>query len=720
MSDLLDLRITLTPPPADRPDAIAAIALSCGAPLNLDHAGDLLPDPLTPAERDDLRWYLEEYWQWPYEQFIARAHKVERLLDDLGARLYNAVFGSIGARELLQAWRQAEEQQRQISIISSIPAALSLPWELLHDAQGFLALRTRAPVSILRRLPQSESAGFATTFTPPLRVLLVTARPDDAGFIDPRGIARELLDEVQAREGAGAIALEFLRPPTLAALRERLSDAKQPPVHVLHFDGHGVFKPDDADARPADDGIRLRGGGQGMLAFENDQGKLDLVRAETLAQVLQDSGVRLAVLTACQSAMSAADDAFSSVAGRLIKGGVDAVVAMSASLLVASATRYVEAFYRRLAEGMAVPVAHERARQALHDDRRRHVHRRRADDEGAPVELSDWWLPHFYQQRPLTLQPEDGERRTKNKEQRTESRRRKTKGQQVTTDDGQATRLSEEMPGPPRYEFQGRARELQRIERQSDDQNLIRQRGAMLSDLGDVLQAQGKYKEARAAYEDALKVFQQIGDVRSQAADISQLGLLALDQRDYAEAHRRYAEALDLFRALNEPATEAIVWHQLGRVAEEQKAWAEAERCYRTSLAINEQLGDTVGAARTCNQLARVAQLAGRPTEAEGWYKKAIVIAEGLKDDKTMAIRLNNLANLLLNETRAGRGERLAEARGYAEQALAIHETLDVSSGIWETCYNLAGIADLEGRADAARDYSRRERATFAAFAGNR
>lgn len=324
MTGLLDLRITLTSPPADSsPDMLATIDLRCDA-LGLSHSGDLLADPLTEQERADLRWYLEEYWQWPYEQFLARAHRVEDLLDDLGARLYRAVFGSIEARDVLQAWRHAEAERWQISIISNLPAPLSLPWELLHDAQGFLALRTHAPVSILRSLPQSESAARSAPFTPPLRVLLVTARPDDAGFVDPRGIARELLDELQSNvEQADSlpVALEFLRPPTLPALRQRLSDAQLPPVHVLHFDGHGVFKPEEGTARPPDDGVRLKGGGQGMLAFENETGQLDLVPAETLANVLQGAGVKLAVLTACQSAMSAADDAFSSVAGQLIKGG---------------------------------------------------------------------------------------------------------------------------------------------------------------------------------------------------------------------------------------------------------------------------------------------------------------------------------------------------------------------------------------------------------------
>jgi tetratricopeptide (TPR) repeat protein len=1217
MEQPLDLCIKLNPPPAGAsPETIASIQLRCDQ-LGLQHEGDLLADPLTTKEREQIRWYLEEYVDWPYEQFLERGKKIEALFPELGKRLYHTVFGSAGAMSVLQAWRLQPLQpgmQRQISIASEIPRALSLPWELLHDEQGFLVLRTRNPVSLIRRLPQSELGGFQTSFKPPLRILMITARPDDAGFIDPRSTARELLDEVQGQVEVGNIALEFLRPPTLRALRTRLSNAKLPAVQVLHFDGHGVFgekKDRQGKAQPG-------GKPQGMLAFEDDEGKLDLVEANDVAQVLQDSGVRLAVLDACQSALGAADDAFSSVATRLIQGGVDAVVAMSASLLVASSTLFFEAFYRELVAGAPAPIAQERARQALHDDPRRHLLSRRRDEEAQPVELRDWWLPHYYQQRLLALQA-TGKLKSKPKKQPAGAL---------------PSRLNTDMPPEPCYGFSGRSRELLQVERhllrsklvaihgfggvgktalvreasdwltrtgmyigacfvsfehggdsaallstlgaylgvydghynpndktaalarlkpalkgrptlviadnlesilpggeapveaatrtqlwdvllelaklgagvllttrdtnfgdgrlspgkqvahlalgglypedaytlasrllvdlqidrarasyadlrdllqqldyhplaiqlvlpalrttslatiradfakllprfvddtetgrnrsllasldyslqrlseeqrnllprlalfeggasennllaiteipeaawgtlrpaleqaalliaehihdnvsvpflrfhpvlapylrsqagaddaalrecytqrysdladylsyednrnphpvralvrkelpnlrraldlllevgdldvasemaeniakflnnfgllrerdelrrrmnvavatkgaqegggltyaewlresglgedeitkgnlraaytrftkllariealpagtplgngsyercstlhmlarclrangqpaaaegrlrealnvidalirqQPDHQSFIRQRGFLLVDLGDALVSQGKYSQAREAYESALKVAEQQADLRPQAVGLTQLGSLALEQRDYAEARSRYTEALKRFRALGEPASEAVLWHQLGRVAEEQKEWAEAERCYRESLAIKERLGAWALAATTCNQLAIVAKNSGRPDEAEGWYKQALELDEQVQPGSPDSTYLNNLADLLVNEVRASRAARtrLAEAKGYAERALAIIETLDASSEIWTTLYNLAKIADLEGQAEAARDYRRRERETFAAFEGNR
>lgn len=1215
MAELLDLVITLEKVGEGAPQgSLAKFKVSCPK-LGLEmKEGVWLEELLTAPERAQLRWYLEEYWKWPYEEFAERGKKVEGLLPQIGERLYNRVLKHPEAVLIVMYWESAtgengkrEDYQRQISLVGEVPEALSLPWELLRDGLGYLALRARGPISIVRRLPVSQMA--QVSFEPPLRVLLVTARPEKAGFVDPRSVARELLDEVQGQIEQGALMVEFLRPPTLKALQGRLSDENLPPVQVVHFDGHGTF-----DA-PVDREGKIKGTGKvGQLAFEDEKGELDLVIAERLGQILSSSGVKLVVLTACQSAMGSGQDAFSSVAGQLIKSGVDGVVAMSTVVLVASATKYAEAFYRELAKGLAVGVAQEKTRLALYTEPKRHIERRKLEEEGQPVELQDWWLPHFYQQRALTLL------------RKGTKKPRKAKGQAQSQPKGE--RLNAEMPGEPRYKFGGRALELLRMERwllgqklvvvhgfggvgktalareaadwltrtgmfegaclvrfeeggnaatllaelgrflgiydasfdpaktgealgkvkqalgkrptlvvadnvesilpggeavisgeeraglwevlrgiagakgggalvtsrsaafgdgqmapgqgvahlalgglwaedayslavrvlegrgidrkrapyeemkellkeldhhplaiqlvvpqvgevsirqiraefgkllpkfkddtetgrnwsllasleyslrrlgegerqwlerlavfegganeddllavteipeaewgrlrpaleqaallsaekvanwtapflhfhpvlgpylrgqreiegelarryaeryarlarylyNEDNRNAlavralvrrelpnlrrglgwwieqgegeraaemadqlakflnnfglrreleewrrrvdklvkgkagaglsraeylreaglgqdeynrgqvgeayarfepllgrieagaegtargrgsyehslilmwlgsclqmggqsgraerrlrealavivgllrkepenkgnIRQRGALLVKLGDTLRDQGRYGEARQAYEESLKVMEQLADLRSQGALLAQLGSVALLERKYGEAHARYAAALTFFQGLAEPNTEGVVWHQLGIVAQEQKEWEEAERCYRESLAIEERLGDRMGAAQTCNQLAMVAQGSGSPEEAERWYRRALDSASLPAANE--ALVSNNLAKLIMDEVRAGRAgkERLAEARGYAEKALAFRETLDASSEMWRTLNILAEMAEMEGKTEEAREYQQRERETFAVFEGNR
>ena len=260
------------------------------------------------------------------------------------------------------------------------------------------------------------------------------------------------------------------------------------------------------------------------------------------------------------------------------------------------------------------------------------------------------------------------------------------------------------------------------IKQQPENQNRTRERGVLLADLADVLVDQGKYAQAREAYEDALKIAQQQDDLRGQAVIQGQLGKLAVEQHDYAEAQLRHNSELERFRDLNEPTAEAIAWHHLGIVAQRQEEWVDAERCYRESLTINERLGNTALAGMVCNQLAIVSEGAGRLVEAEGWYKRALERYEQTNPGGfENAMILSYLANLLMNEVRAGHAAttRLAEAKRYAEQALPIIETLDESDESWLPRHVLAKIADMEGHAEEARDYRRLEREAYVAFSGH-
>src|SRR5713226_5809853 len=136
LQEVLDLSVVFTKPPLNSsPEILADVTLRCEA-LGLEHTGDLFSDPLTQAERDDLFWYLEEYWKWPYLEFAKRCKRVEALLGEVGRRLYDALFQSKEAQTIVQVWQQRENVQHQISMVSDIARILGLPWELLADPQG--------------------------------------------------------------------------------------------------------------------------------------------------------------------------------------------------------------------------------------------------------------------------------------------------------------------------------------------------------------------------------------------------------------------------------------------------------------------------------------------------------------------------------------------------------------------------------------------------------
>ncbi len=414
MNATLDLTITFAP--AATAADVATWTLSYASQT----ASGTLAPLITDEQRSDLRWYLEEYIDWPFMEFRTRGDAIAESLVQLGQGLFKQIFkSSIEASEIFNDWDHINADQRTLNIRSDLPAVLALPWELLHDGRGFLAQRKRNPVAIIRTVSALRPGRESLTFTLPLRVLMVVARPDNTGFLDPRSSARTILQALELLEQAqtlppGSIEVEFLRPPTFAALSQRLEDSARP-IHILHFDGHGTF----ADAAPSSAStptqFKRPAAPQGYLAFENAQQDMELIAAKRLASQLNDAGVRVVMLDACQTsrmseqvaedAEQRREQALGSVATSLLNVGVDAVVAMSASVLVTATAIFFGELYRRIASGVAVPTAIERARQALETNRVRHLYSLRSDEAPEAVELVDWWLPHYYQQRPVSLQP---------------------------------------------------------------------------------------------------------------------------------------------------------------------------------------------------------------------------------------------------------------------------------------------------------------------------
>ena len=388
-------------------------------------------NPLTDKDLAELRWYLEEYTRWPSDIDDDRAHQVEGHLPRWGKALFDAVFRqgtepSADAMRLFERFSQSEGA-RVLTIDTVEPRILRLPWEILRDEGGYLFSEG---VSLRRRLHKVRRQNVQP-FDLPVRILMVTCRPDGAGFIDPRSIAAPLLDALAGLPGQ--VEVEFLRPPTLRALDERLRDETRPRVHIVHFDGHGVYD---------------REVGLGFLLFEDDEHRPDRVDAERLGTLLNDCGVPLMVLNACQSAQPDERNPFASVAARLIEAGVGGVVAMNYSVLVETARRFTRAFYGALARGRSVSAAMDEARRDLLRDTKRLTLRRPHAEEPLIVHLQDWFLPALYQQAdelvpfrassPVPAAPES-ERREE--------------------------RLRGDFPPPPLHGFHGRARELLLLER---------------------------------------------------------------------------------------------------------------------------------------------------------------------------------------------------------------------------------------------------------------
>ena len=333
---------------------------------------------------------------------------------------------------------EGTDEDKSALIREAASDLLSLPWEIMHNDVGFLSQGARG-VRVRRRLPNHKQT---TTIKAelPIRVLLLSPRPevDDhdnpVGYIDHRIIANPLVQAVE-NLGEELVQVDILYPSTFSALKAALQKARDEknPYDIVHFDGHGVYD---------------RRAGLGALCFENPrdsqkpgQRLLDLVYAKKLAAELRGYGVPLFFLNACQSALSI-NDPMASVAARLLEEGVGSVVAMSHSVLVETARRFVEPFYRSL-DGKRVGDAMLAGQAALYDD----PYRFKVMGAGN-LELRDWFVPVLYQDEDdpqlFTITPGEAAARLA--------------AQRRTLQLGK-------LPEPPEHSFVGRSRALLHLER---------------------------------------------------------------------------------------------------------------------------------------------------------------------------------------------------------------------------------------------------------------
>jgi tetratricopeptide (TPR) repeat protein len=369
---------------------------------------------LTAQDRENIRWYLEDYPEYPVQRAPQIAQQVEDRLAALGQELFTAVFGT--SRDAMRLWDAVAGSlaSTRVEVEAGPDGASAVPWELLRDpaTDGVLALRAESFVRT-----ESGAQPPALPGEPPgaLRVLLVICRPGGREDVPFRSVARHLLR--LSRGAPGQFRVDLLRPPTFAQLTRVLGQARDQgePYHAVHFDGHGTYL--DAGAGAGEFALVSppRPGPHGYLVFEDPApggGTWQLVDGPALGRLLADAGVPVLVLNACRSAhadlvaapetVTAEQDAhrrvraYGSLAQEVMDAGVAGVVAMRYNVYVVTAARFIGEVYAGLLAGRTLGAAVGAARRQLAADPVRQI-------GGQPRSLQDWVVPVVYEAAPLLL-----------------------------------------------------------------------------------------------------------------------------------------------------------------------------------------------------------------------------------------------------------------------------------------------------------------------------
>jgi tetratricopeptide (TPR) repeat protein len=290
---------------------------------------------------------------------------------------------------------------------------VSYPWELLHNGEHFLL--ASGIFTLTRALVRpDEPIGSALPVHPPFRMLYISASPHNCAPLET-GKSFEALQHALAKLiETGQVFLDTLESATFDNLVEyfslhggtsNLEDSETKlPCYVVHFDGHGAYgrlcpnegcgKLNVATARACVQCNTALGRvkAQTYLCFCDEQGYNSYIGTAALRDLFLSSDVRLAVFSACDTALFMGEhpgnihrerslrSAFqfsnshqqhrrpavdATLATALITAQVPAVVAMPFSLQDDLSPTFMLHFYGALAQGRTLEEALSRARHAM-------------------------------------------------------------------------------------------------------------------------------------------------------------------------------------------------------------------------------------------------------------------------------------------------------------------------------------------------------------------
>ncbi|MFT5193812.1 MAG: hypothetical protein ACI9EW_001676 [Cellvibrionaceae bacterium] len=278
-------------------------------------------------------------------------------------------------RSLLNDNRKAAqaEQNEGIRLRLKLGYELAkLPWEFVYlpppggsgGIDGFLALDSR--VSIVRH-ESLDSGRHKPAPMGAIKMVAAFASAEGAADLDLEQEEKNLADAIKGNDHLSA---EMLQDAEFSELEEALLPKN---IGIFHFGGHGDIQ-EEMGAEP----------GQiiatATLGFDDKW-----IKADQLAINLRDSGVRLAVIGACNSGRREGKNPWAGIASMLVKTGVPAVVANQFKILDKTAVAFSKLFYKALVAGLSIEEAVSAGRKAAYN----------VDPEGR-----DWGIQVMYLRSP--------------------------------------------------------------------------------------------------------------------------------------------------------------------------------------------------------------------------------------------------------------------------------------------------------------------------------
>ncbi len=222
-----------------------------------------------------------------------------------------------------------------------------------------------------------------------------------------------------------------------------------------------------------------------------------------------------------------------------------------------------------------------------------------------------------------------------------------------------------------------------------------------LKNLGNLyFELKNEVKLAEDYYEQALKIYRDIGDRLGEAYILKAIGDVLQFLNRSSEALEKYEQALAFSRETGSRLGEAYTLKAIGDVLQFLNRRSEALEKYEQTLGFYRDVGDRLGEANTLRAIGHVLRFLNRRSEALEKYEQALAFYRDIGNRLGEAYTLKAIGDVLqfLN--------RRSEALEKYEQVLAFYRDLGSRLGEANTLLSIGDVLQfLNRRSEALEKY---------------
>ncbi|WP_445632399.1 CHAT domain-containing protein [Nostoc sp. DSM 114161] len=205
--------------------------------------------------------------------------------------------------------------------------------------------------------------------------------------------------------------------------------------------------------------------------------------------------------------------------------------------------------------------------------------------------------------------------------------------------------------------------------------------------------------KAIAKFEEALPLYQKIGDRSSEAFTVGHLGKIYSDLGQQQKALFYLNQALLLRREIGDKKGQTITLNNIGNLYSDIGELQKALDFFHQALLLKREMGDKVGEARTINNIGNVYLNLGEEQKALDYFQQSLTLRREVGDKLGQARTINNIGLIYLH---LGQQQK---ALDYFNESLALNQQMGDKLAESTSFNNIATIySDLQQQ-EKALDY---------------